>query len=311
MTAGLVHDAVLYDSDEELLAVAVPFIRDGVAHDELVLVDLGASHMPMYRELFSSEPNVVVTEGTYNKPIETLRYIESNIRRARADGLRGARSVGTVDFASHPERWREWVHYESVVNDVFATQPLHGLCAYDKRTLPRQVVESARLTHPYVVEGTRRAPSGGYAEPLAFARHPENRIGPDLLEARQPDIELTDVVDVADMRVDLHLASMSSIGPHARFNDFLSAVNELATNGLVHGRPPITVKVWAAPDRWVGTVTDQGFGIADPLQGFRRPVLDGSAQQLGLWAVRQLCDVVDFQHTPAGFSVRVVARDGG
>jgi anti-sigma regulatory factor (Ser/Thr protein kinase) len=311
MTAGFVHDAVVFDSDDELLAVAGQFIRSGVAQDELVLVDLGPAHASTYRDLFAAEPNVLVTEGLYTRPVETLRCLEAKLRRARAEGLGGARSVGAVDFGTSPSRWREWVHYESVLNEVFASQPWRGLCAYDRRTLPHEIVESARLTHPHLIEHRRRQPSPVYAAPREFARQREYRIAADPLQSGPPHLELVDVADVADMRVDLHLASMCSDGPRARFNDFLSAVNELATNGLVHGRRPVTVRVWVAPDRWVGTVTDRGPGIADPLQGFRRPLLDGSPQQLGLWAVRQLCDVVDFEHTTEGFTVRVVVRDGG
>jgi hypothetical protein len=43
---GYFHEALLYDSDEEFLAVALPFLQDGVAAGEPVLVALGIPTWP-------------------------------------------------------------------------------------------------------------------------------------------------------------------------------------------------------------------------------------------------------------------------
>lgn len=43
-------------------------------------------------------------------------------------------------------------------------------------------------------------------------------------------------------------------------DDLACAVSEAVTNGICHGRPPIRVRLWAAPNRVVAAVTDQGDG---------------------------------------------------
>ena len=39
------------------------------------------------------------------------------------------------------------------------------------------------------------------------------------------------------------------------------AVHEVVANGLRHGEPPVTVRVWFARGRVVCTVTDRGAGV--------------------------------------------------
>ena len=41
--SGYLHEAVLYDSDEEFLGVVVPFLQEGAAVGEPCLVALGAT----------------------------------------------------------------------------------------------------------------------------------------------------------------------------------------------------------------------------------------------------------------------------
>ena len=53
---GYLHEAVLYDSDEEFLGVVVPFLQEGVAAGEPCLVALGASTTSLVREAVGTPP---------------------------------------------------------------------------------------------------------------------------------------------------------------------------------------------------------------------------------------------------------------
>jgi anti-sigma regulatory factor (Ser/Thr protein kinase) len=69
----------------------------------------------------------------------------------------------------------------------------------------------------------------------------------------------------------------------SRAEEAVLAVNEVATNALLHGGPPAALRVW---------IDDRGTGIEDVLAGAQRP----SATQIGgrgLWITRQLCDDVE------------------
>jgi anti-sigma regulatory factor (Ser/Thr protein kinase) len=84
-------------------------------------------------------------------------------------------------------------------------------------------------------------------------------------------------------------------------------VTEAVTNAQRHGRPPVTVRIWAAGDRVVVTVHDTGRGPADPLAGLV-PVpssTPGRHLGLGLWVTHQLDIEVTLRHASDGFTVRL------
>ncbi len=75
------------------------------------------------------------------------------------------------------------------------------------------------------------------------------------------------------------------------------AVNEIVSNGLLHGRPPVHVTLWTDVGSLTCLVEDSGPGQLDPMAGYRHP--DG-AVHLGLWVSRQLVDDLVIGSTPAG-----------
>ncbi|HEY1450507.1 MAG TPA: ATP-binding protein, partial [Solirubrobacteraceae bacterium] len=88
--------------------------------------------------------------------------------------------------------------------------------------------------------------------------------------------------------------------------DFVLAVNELATNSVQHGGGGGMLRVWQEPGALVCDVRDRGF-IEDPLAGRRRPPIDQYGGR-GLWLVNRLCDLVQIRSSPSGTVVRVHMR---
>jgi anti-sigma regulatory factor (Ser/Thr protein kinase) len=70
-------------------------------------------------------------------------------------------------------------------------------------------------------------------------------------------------------------------------DDLACAVSEAVTNGICHGRPPIRVRLWAAPNRVVAAVTDQGDGPTNPFVGLL-PTTGTSSTGLSLWLAHQM-----------------------
>jgi anti-sigma regulatory factor (Ser/Thr protein kinase) len=134
-------------------------------------------------------------------------------------------------------------------------------------------------------------------------------VDPDPLQATVPTFdsgELVDPAQLASLRTRLRTVLARTMGPARVRSDFVTAVSEVAANGLVHGRPPVRVRVWATPDRLLGTVTDQGDGFDDPLAGYvPTRGKDPTGAGVGLWLARQLCDRVETARTPYGFTVRL------
>jgi anti-sigma regulatory factor (Ser/Thr protein kinase) len=84
------------------------------------------------------------------------------------------------------------------------------------------------------------------------------------------------------------------------------AVNEVAGNGLRHGRPPVRVTLWATAAHILCDVTDRGPGITDPLAGYTPPDPRNLAEHgAGLWVTRRLCDEVKTARSRTDFTVRL------
>ncbi|HEY0776026.1 MAG TPA: ATP-binding protein, partial [Nocardioidaceae bacterium] len=133
----------------------------------------------------------------------------------------------------------------------------------------------------------------------------EGLVTPPLpLQANPPRMVIEPSRDLMELRMEIYAATMFADIPRVQVDDFVKAVGEVVANAHKHGADPVQLRLWAADSGLVCTVTDQGPGIADPLAGYARP---GSPSEggLGLWAARQLCDVLDYQHGPDGFTVRV------
>ena len=88
-----------------------------------------------------------------------------------------------------------------------------------------------------------------------------------------------------------------------RVSDLQVAVNEIATNTLVHGGGPGTLRIWQDPDRILCDVRGPGE-ITDWLAGRVRPV-DNSESGRGLLVANRLCDLVQTYSGPSGTTTRL------
>jgi DcmR-like sensory protein/histidine kinase-like protein len=71
---------------------------------------------------------------------------------------------------------------------------------------------------------------------------------------------------------------------------------------------PVTVRIWATPDRIVVSVHDTGPGPADPLAGLVPAAHSPSNPGLGLWVTHQLDVDTALIRTGDGFTVRLRTR---
>jgi hypothetical protein len=79
-------------------------------------------------------------------------------------------------------------------------------------------------------------------------------------------------------------------------------VNEVATNALLHGRPPVQLTVLADVTTLTCEVVNSGLMTLDPVTGYRFP---DPGRPTGLWAARQLVDDM-FISDPSGGGCSVV-----
>lgn len=313
--SGLQHDAFFYDDEEALFASAVPFVREGVESGDVVLVNTGEHPVTgLLKAVFADEEQVVFSDSSaYVKPVRAIDEYKRTMDRGLAAGVPGFRAIGTIDFDNTALPWTEWVHYEAAVNRVFANYPFKTMCLYDTHAVAPEIVTALRQAHPAVIEGGGGVKNPEYVEPAELLTEPELAQRLEPLRDGPAQLELDEVADLRHLRIDLYPATIFTGLPRATVDDFVKAVSEVVANACTHGEGPVRVRLWTTADRLVCTVTDQGPGIDDPLQGYARSI--GSAttpslsthEGLGLWAARQLCDILDYERTDDGFTVRLVA----
>jgi anti-sigma regulatory factor (Ser/Thr protein kinase) len=83
--------------------------------------------------------------------------------------------------------------------------------------------------------------------------------------------------------------------------------SEALANAVRHGRPPVELRAWAAPNRVLVVVGERSNGPRDPLRRVPAEAGEQVDSGLGLWIIRQVCSRVTLTKTPDGFTVRLVA----
>jgi anti-sigma regulatory factor (Ser/Thr protein kinase) len=292
---SVMHDALLYGSDNDLVAAAVPFVQDGLASGDAVVVAVTPSNVDLLHEAMGPDADAVRfidrTEW-YVRPAGTVAGWKAEVDGAVGRGHRLVRIIGEVNFGAGG-RPASWTRYESVLNRVFADTPAWIVCPYDTRSLPDTILDSARHTHPTLITGAGRRASPGYVTPEQYLTAVPEPLPP---LTGQPTVTLKIGESVAAVRHAVRAAATAGTWlARDRLTDLLAALSEVVTNSLLHGKGERMLSVWAHHGAVVCEVTDQGDGPVDPLAGYRPPS-DHTNGGMGLWIARQVCDAVSIEN---------------
>ncbi|MEU1686601.1 sensor histidine kinase [Micromonospora sp. NPDC005707] len=303
---GYYHEAILYDSDEHLLAVVLPFLLGGVEAGEPTVVGFGGHNADLVRRALPAGAAVTFLPGgdLYARPTAAIRAYRKLLGSYVADGARQIRIVGELPPAVLGATWDWWARYESAINHAYDDFPLWSMCAYDTRSTAPGVLADVTRTHPRVAlpDGSH-VPTDVYTEPASYlAEHRLMR--PDPVQGTAPTVELVDPT-AAEARDAVRAAHRGQL-PADHLDDLVVSVSEVVSNALRHGVPPVRMRLWSAPDRMVVTVHDRGPGPSDPYAGLL-PAGNGAAGGLGLWISHQSCNHVALHRDADGFTVRLTA----
>src|SRR6476620_1576241 len=166
-TTALRHNALVYQSTDEYLARAVPFLRAGIEAGEGAIVAHAKPGLAMMREALGAEAahvTFVDVSGAYTRPARTLAaYHEIYLEQLRKTPT--LRAVADVQFGPDPNEWDLWAGYEAVFNRSFGHLPAWVLCSYDANGTPDPVIEGVWQTHPEVVADDSWTSSDRYEDP--------------------------------------------------------------------------------------------------------------------------------------------------
>jgi anti-sigma regulatory factor (Ser/Thr protein kinase) len=302
---GNFHEAGFYGSDAEFLSLIVPFVTDGAAAGEPVVLGYDARKSDLLRAALPRlAPSAFLGDASlYATPAGAIEAYRREFDRRLAAGAEQIRIAGDVPHEGNGGRFAGWDRYESAVNAVWEDYPVWSRCVYDAQTVSDDVRDVVERTHRRLV-----APDGSAAASPRYQEVGEFRPLPpaaDPLEATSPSVSLVDA-SLKTTRRRVAAAARGRLDADA-YDDLLFALSEAVINAQLHGRPPVTVRVWAAPDRVVATVHDTGSGPDGPLTGLV-PTPEGTCGAgLGLWLCHQRAGVELTMTTDDGFAVRLRA----
>jgi anti-sigma regulatory factor (Ser/Thr protein kinase) len=292
------HEALFYVGDEEFLAGTVPFVRDGVAAGEPVLVAVAADKADQMRERLGDVADQVQFADMAELGRNPGRIISAWKEFVAAHEGKRMRGIGEPIWPGRsPDEVLECQHHEALLNVAFDDgPPWILLCPYDASALDEDILEGARRSHPHLVRCGEHHRSDGYRPGATPFEGPLSAPPRRTWELRFDGREL------ATVRSFVAAQARGRGLSEARAADLEIAVNELAGNSVSHGGGMGAVRVWVEDESLVCEVRDGGR-IEHPLAGRECPPADRFGGR-GLWMVHQLCDFVQVRSGTDGTIVR-------
>ncbi|WIM98733.1 sensor histidine kinase [Actinoplanes oblitus] len=304
--AGHFHEAGFYGCDAEFLRLTVPFVEEGLAAGEAVIIGYDDRKSDLLRSRLADPSAVefITDRGLYATPARAIATYRQLFEFYIAMGVEQIRIAGDVPHPGNGRQFEGWDRYESAVNCVWQDFPVWGRCLYDVTTVSPAVLDVVERTHPHLLTSPEcRCTSERFEEPAEFAPLPPP---PDPLEAGAPLVELVDR-SPAEARRALIEIGRGRVGDKT-LNELVHGVSEAAGNAVYHGEPPVTVRIWATSNRIVASVHDCGPGPADPLAGLVPATRDALLPGWGLWFIHQLDIDTTLIRSGDGFTVRMRAE---
>jgi anti-sigma regulatory factor (Ser/Thr protein kinase) len=304
---GFVHEALLYAGLEEFVRGALSFIRAGLEADEPVLVVVDSDKIRALRAELNGDGDRVHFADMAEVGVNPARIIPAwrDFVDAHAVDGRAVRGIGEPIWAARSaDELVECQLHESLLNLAFADAPAFRLlCPYDTDSLDDAVIAEALCSHPTVVEGEDRRPSAAYRGLEAIAAPFDE----PLLDPPSAPHELVFGSDsLAAARQLVYVRATSAGLSLSRMHDLALAVNEVATNSILHGGGEGVLRIWEHGDALICEVRDAGR-MNRPLVGRERPD-DGLDRGRGLWIANQLCELVQVRTFADGTAVRMHMR---
>jgi AcrR family transcriptional regulator len=296
---GLIHEALIYASQDEFVAALVPFVREGLALGQPTFAVLPGAKSTLLREALEQDARLVdFVDATtlYRSPANAIAEYRRRATELSRAGIGMTRLIGEVQFETSGREHDDWMRYESVFNAVFARSPTWVVCLYDTRVLPEQTIVDAERTHPFVRTGGGERTSANYVAPEELSlRPPERDPNRDHVEQLARLTAETEG-DLVEVRRSVGRAARAAGLATAVVDDVTVAVNELVGEALAQGAPKASVEIARAGAQWLCEVTTE-TAMHETLLRDDSP---------GLRIAHLISDRVDVVSDAGGVSVRLM-----
>ncbi|OBB84406.1 sensor histidine kinase [Mycobacterium sp. 852002-30065_SCH5024008] len=302
---GLLHSALIYQSQQEYLDFVTRFVSDGLAMDEAVMVAVPSEQLALLHDAL----------GTFESSADLQMVDITEVARnpSRLMAMEGAfvddhpdQRVRIVSQVAWPGRTAEelvaCVEHEALVNGAMDGYQVTGLCLYDGRRLDDDVLADARATHPLLWSGDALQRSADYAPDAALQRCnrplPGNPGAVTYLVKKSSD--LSPARSFATNYAGWIGLSQDGI------EDLQLVATELASNSLMYTDGACQLAFWRDDGYLVCEARDTGC-FDDPLVGRMDPGPCGPASR-GLYLVNAISDLVRTHTTTSGTTIQAYLR---
>jgi signal transduction histidine kinase len=163
------HQSLIYESQEDRFAVAIPFIRIGLDRGEkcIYIADDGmeagvrdamrAQGIDVERAVATDSLVIAAKEDAFLKhgafdPDRMPTFWADATAEATRQGFSALRATGETEWLlSNPPGRERWHEYESQLTHVLASLNCFALCQYNRQLLPPEFILNVIRTHPTVI----------------------------------------------------------------------------------------------------------------------------------------------------------------
>lgn len=182
------HLCLIYRTEDERRAVLTGYIGGGLERGERVVYIADTRALRQVRGYlrdagidaraaeargqlrFLTPDETYLREGRFDPP-SMVALLREETQRALDHGFTGLRATGEMTWAlGDPPDPERLIEYEALLHEFFPGSPCTGLCLYDARRFPPEVLLGVLRTHPLAVLGTRLHDNFYYVPPRDLLR---------------------------------------------------------------------------------------------------------------------------------------------
>lgn len=306
-TAAFTHQACIYGSDEQFLAMAMPFLEEGLDLGDPVLAVTTPANLELINTALGARgADVDYAESAFfgRRPAQRVAAFHRYWKR-HTNGGAGSRVRVLAEPVWAGRSSREiaaWTRMEAALNVALATTAISMICPYDMRILLPTILANARSTHPQQVDGSQASACPEYGDPADFARTCDASPLPD------PPASAAEVQFSGDLR-GLRQFVASRATAHGLTSDragmLVLAAAEVATYAKTQSPGNATVRMWEQPGAVVCDFRlPRAASDGDPFLGLRPAELEPEPGD-GLWLAGQICDWIEIRSDDASSTIRL------
>jgi hypothetical protein len=294
------HEAFFYRGQDDFLAGLVPFVRDGLAAGQPVMVAVRGDKLPSFQDALGPDRHGVLfvdMSKLGHNPARIIpgwqKFLDDHCRDEQP-----VRGIGEPIWTGRRgTEIAEAQLHEALLNvAVDPDTPMWLRCPYDEDSLTEAELTEAGRSHPILVDpvtlrGSRTYGGMQHVEDLFAAGLPAPDPCADSIALPAGPTEIAALVG----------KHAGAIGLDAERTWGLSlAVRETTASAV----PGCTLRIWAEPSALICEIRDPE-PVEDPMAGRVRP-RGAEPDPRGLWLANQVCDLVQVRSSEEGSTVRIV-----